>query len=103
MGQANAALAHAYARLGEPAKAEAILDEIEELGAEPTRLALILLSLGRLDLAVEKLEQAFEERSLWMVYLQADPVYDDLRSHPGFIALLRRMNFPASITLGENA
>lgn len=92
--QANAALAHAYARLGEVTKADAILDEMEKLKPESTRLALILLGRGELDRAMEKLEQAFEERSLWMVYLQADPVYDDLRSHPGFVSLLERMNFP---------
>lgn len=92
--QANAALAHVYARLGEVAKAEAILEEMEDCAAEPTRLALILLGLGKLDRAVEKLQQAFQERSFWMVYLQADPVYDELRSHPAFVALLERMHFP---------
>ncbi len=80
--QANAALAHAYARLGEVTRAEAMLNDMEKFGAEPTRLALILLGLGELDRAIEKLEQGFEERSFWMIYLQADPVYDDLRSRP---------------------
>ena len=92
--QANAALAHVYARLGETARAQAILDQMEESAAEPTRLALIFLGLGEVDRALEKLWQAFEERSFWMVYLQADPVYDELRSHPRFIELLERMNFP---------
>ncbi|MDQ2841461.1 MAG: winged helix-turn-helix domain-containing protein, partial [Acidobacteriota bacterium] len=78
---ADAALGYAYARLGDIPRAVAILDEMEKLGADPTRLALILLGLGKLDCALEKLEQAFEERSFWLVYLQADPVYDDLRSH----------------------
>lgn len=59
-----------------------------------TRLALIFLGLGELDRALEKLWQAFEDRSFWMVYLQADPLYDELRSQPRFIELLERMNFP---------
>lgn len=94
VAQANAALAHAYARLGEIAKAGAILNEMEKLGTDSARLAWIFIGLGRLDRAIEKLQQAFEERSFWMVYLQADPVYDDLRSHPAFLALLERMHFP---------
>ena len=93
--QADAAVAYAYARLGNITKAQAILRDMEELRAESTRLALIFLGLGESERAIEKLQQAFEEGSFWLVYLQADPVYDPLRSHPSFIALLERMDFPA--------
>ncbi len=50
--QANAALAHAYARLGEVTRAEAMLNDMEKFGAEPTRLALILLG-SELDRAID--------------------------------------------------
>ncbi len=96
--QASAALAHAYGRCGEIRKAHAILEEMETSGAEfhvaSPQLAWIYLGLGDLRGAIEKLEKGLEERSFWMVYIQADPVYDELRSDPAFDRLLDRMNFP---------
>ena len=40
------------------------------------------------------LERAYEERDQWMVYINAYPGWDALRSEPRFQALVRRMNFP---------
>jgi hypothetical protein len=40
------------------------------------------------------LEKAYAERSGRMVRLRSDPEYDSMRSDPGFVAIVRRMNFP---------
>jgi hypothetical protein len=60
------------------------------------QLALIHLGLGETDRALDRLEQGFKERSYWMIYLKADPVYDDLCAHPRFIRLLERLSFESS-------
>jgi len=39
------------------------------------------------------LEEAYEERSAWMVYLNTDPRYDGLPSQPRFQELQRRVGF----------
>jgi hypothetical protein len=45
------------------------------------------------------LERAYEEHDQWMVYINSDPGWDALRSEPRFQALVRRMNFPFSLTI----
>jgi hypothetical protein len=52
--------------------------------------------LGETGKALDRLEQGLEERSYFMIYLRADPFYDELRSHPRFIGLLDRLEFPAA-------
>ena len=98
--QASAALAFAYARADRAAEARKILAEVEELAAvrymPSPQLALIHLGLGETQKALDRLEQGLEERSYWMIYLKADPVYDSLRAHPRFIRLLERMGFASS-------
>jgi TolB-like protein/Flp pilus assembly protein TadD len=98
--QASAALAFAYGRAGQVAEARKILADMEQLAAvrymPSPQLALIHLGLGETDRALDRLEQGFEEKSYWMIYLKADPVYDGLRTHPRFIRLLERLAFASS-------
>jgi len=101
--QASAALAFAYGRAGRVAEARKILADMEQLAAvrymPSPQLALIHLGLGETDQALDRLEQGYEEKSYWMIYLKADPVYDGLRSHPRFIRLLERLGFASSAAL----
>ena len=48
--------------------------------------------LGDKDKAFESLEQAFEERSTLLTYLNLDPRFDSLSGDPRFKAMLRRLN-----------
>jgi TolB-like protein len=58
----------------------------------PECLALVHDGLGEADLALAHLERACDERAFWLpFYLKAAPLYDRLRSHPRFAAVLRRM------------
>jgi hypothetical protein len=50
--------------------------------------------LGESGKAVRLLEEAVEERSSWLVFLDVDPRFDPLRSDPRFQALLHKMSFP---------
>jgi DNA-binding winged helix-turn-helix (wHTH) protein/TolB-like protein/Tfp pilus assembly protein PilF len=51
------------------------------------------LRLGENEKALEWLEIAFKgSKTHWHPYLNADPIYDDVRNHPRFQALLKQMN-----------
>ena len=54
---------------------------------------MIYAGLGDKDQALKWLQEAYEERAGWLVYLNVDPRYDSLRSDPRFTDLLRRMKF----------
>jgi TolB-like protein/Tfp pilus assembly protein PilF len=54
-------------------------------------LAEAHLGLGEHDAALECLERACDERSALLLWLQGDVLYDPVRSHPRFAALLKRM------------
>lgn len=89
------ALAQAYALSGRESEARAILDDVNK--PIPGRyvpspmLARTYIGLGENELALECLEKGFQERSYWMVFLNTDPVYEPLRSHPRFARLLDQM------------
>ncbi len=52
------------------------------------------VGLGQRDQAIIWLERAYEEHDQWMVFANAYPGLDRLRSEPRFQVLMRRMNFP---------
>ncbi len=93
--QAGAALGYAYARVGRTGEAKKILEEMQQAAAvrylAAPQLALIHLGLVELEKALDMLEQGFEERSYFMIYLRSDPIYDDLRTHPRFARLLEKL------------
>ena len=56
--------------------------------------ALVYIGLGDRDEAVTRLEEAYKERSDFLLVLSVDPLFDGLRSDPRFRDLLRRMKLP---------
>ncbi len=87
-----AALATAHALAYQRAHAEALLADLERRGKEayvsPALLAQIHLGLGNHEAALERLEEAAERRSADLVWLKVHPLYDAIRGHPRFRALL---------------
>ena len=55
--------------------------------------ALDNMAMGEKDSALKYLDLAYEERVSVMVTLKVDPFWDDLRTEPRFIALLRKIGF----------
>jgi len=55
-------------------------------------VAIVLANLGEKEKAVESLEKACAERSLFMTELNIEPAFDDLKSSPRFSDLLRRVH-----------
>jgi tetratricopeptide (TPR) repeat protein len=91
----KSSLGHTYAVAGKPAKARAILAELQKATAEryvPAYwFALVHAGLGERDQALRYLERAFEERSTILAYLLIDPRLAPLRNEPRFVALARRL------------
>ena len=67
------------------------------------RIAVLYARSGDTDRALDWFEKAYEERSGDLVYLRLHDVFysEALRSHPRFQNIVRRMNFPQSVTLGK--
>jgi eukaryotic-like serine/threonine-protein kinase len=93
-----------YARTGERARAEEILEKFKTtpLEAVPPNLAvynernaaLLYDALGRRDEAIAELEKAYAERNPNLPFISFDPAFDSLSSDPRFQDLVRRMNLP---------
>jgi len=52
------------------------------------------LGLGDHDRAFAHLEEAYAERSNWLLMLRSDPILDQLRPDPRFEDLVRRVGLP---------
>jgi serine/threonine-protein kinase len=97
--QSNTALAadigYVYARSGDTRAALKVLAQLDEFSkhtyVNSFEVALIYLALGRKSEALQRLERAYRERSDMLIYLNADPRLDSLRSDPQFIDLARRI------------
>jgi tetratricopeptide (TPR) repeat protein len=94
----QAALGHCYGVAGRNAEAQQILhglaDKAKQGYVAPGNLALIYAGLGDKDSAIKALENAYQERSNWMLYLTADPRFDNLRPDSRFRSLVERVHLP---------
>jgi serine/threonine protein kinase/Flp pilus assembly protein TadD len=88
---------YALARLGNRAEAEKVLTELLDLsktrGIPATHIAVAYNGLGETELALDWLEKAFTEHDPKMAFLKIDPKWNNLRSSPRFVELMKRMNF----------
>jgi tetratricopeptide (TPR) repeat protein len=86
-------LATAYARLGQRERAEQLLRDLDLPGKKAWwyYLAIAHLNLGRRDEAVEDLQRAYRERWGDVVWIGVEPMFDPLRSNPGFRRLMETL------------
>ncbi len=99
---ATAALAHAYAGVGQTAEAKKILRDLERKSKDsyvsPYFIAAIYAGLGDKNTAFVFLEKAYQERSLELSWaLKADPRLDNLRADRRFQQLLQRVGLSKAI------
>jgi serine/threonine-protein kinase len=89
-------LGYAYARAGRISEAQKLLRELEEQDKKtyvlPSAIARIYLGLGEIDKGLDWLEKAVQERDVLIYTYQIASIFDPLRSHPRYHALLRKMN-----------
>jgi serine/threonine-protein kinase len=87
-------LAHAHAAAGNTFEARRLLEELLRLSGDefvpPFYVSAAYSALGEIDRAFEWLERSCEERDIWSVFLNVDPICDRLRSDPRFDELLRK-------------
>jgi Flp pilus assembly protein TadD len=85
---------YAYARAGSRVKAEAVLDQLEELRAtryvSAYESAVIYLALEDVSAAAQWLERSLEERSAKLTEI-LDPVFDAARDHPVLHKIMREL------------
>jgi TolB-like protein/Tfp pilus assembly protein PilF len=94
----NASLAflgHVYAKLGRRSEAEAVIKELEKRytnkQADGRDLAVVYVGLDDKDQAFAWLEKAYQERSVFMVFLKLEPLLEPLHNDPRWNDLERRV------------
>jgi TolB-like protein/Flp pilus assembly protein TadD len=101
---ALAKLGHGYALAGRRDEAHAVLNQLSALSSEryvsPYDIAMVHVGLQENDDAFVWLQKAFEQRSLWLGYLNVEPQLDPLRSDQRFQELLRRIGLLHPISPG---
>jgi len=89
-------LGFAYARTGRTSEAKAILAQLLELQQQGldccVGIALAQHGLGDDEGAQASLEQAIEEKSVWLWMVSHHPLWKDLRPRPRVQAILKKMN-----------
>lgn len=87
----------AYAKLGETEKARVEIEALEKISEQryvPSYFpALIHNALGETDAALSLLGKGLAARDVRMTFLRVDPKWNNLRSEPRFIALMKQMKF----------
>jgi TolB-like protein/Tfp pilus assembly protein PilF/DNA-binding winged helix-turn-helix (wHTH) protein len=93
-----ASLAGVYGLAGRKVEARKLIDELKERARQRYVSGFLIAEayggLGEKDQAFTWLERAYEDHDQWMVFINAYPGLDPLRSEPRFQALVRRMNIP---------
>lgn len=93
-----ATLGYALARGGKREEALQVLGKLEERAKSryvaAIDFAVLYAGLGDADHAFDWLDKAYLERSTWLVHIQWDDRFADLRSDPRFAALVRRIGLP---------
>jgi tetratricopeptide (TPR) repeat protein len=88
-------IAHVYAMSGDTGAAMKILAQLNQDSktsyVNSYEVALIYLALGKKREAFQWLERAYKERSDLLIYLNADPRLDSIRSDPQFVDLAHRI------------
>jgi DNA-binding SARP family transcriptional activator/TolB-like protein len=86
-----AALGYAYAAAGERKLARQTLDALPALAGHVSvayEQAVVAANLGERDVAFDRLQEAYRERSAWLAYVGVDPRLKPLHGHPRFDGLL---------------
>ena len=91
-------MGYAHALAGQRAEAETLLNILQDASLRkyisPYSMLVIHLALGPQERVFELLEQLYDERNDWLVWLKVSPELKSLRDDPRFKSLLRRIGFP---------
>jgi TolB-like protein/DNA-binding winged helix-turn-helix (wHTH) protein len=96
----TAFMASAYAAVGRREEALAIVKTVEKNPApdDPLSIAMVYLNLGDDDRGFHWLERGVERRMGYLQFLNVHPAYDRWRKDPRFVALVRQLRLPETIS-----
>ena len=93
-----AALGELYARWGRTREARNTIRQLQKQSEKEYVsdywVATIYAALGEKDRAFQLLENAYNERSEWILFLKVDPRFANLRTDSRFADLIRRVGLP---------
>jgi serine/threonine protein kinase/Tfp pilus assembly protein PilF len=99
----TAALGYAYGKAGRVAEALKMIDELDQFAKErPVSVyekALVYLGMGRKDETIRLLQESVGSHYPNVINLGIDPMFDELRTDPQFVVLLKRIGLPESASL----
>lgn len=88
---------YALAKAGRRGEAQALLNELLKLSTmrfiSANQIAMIYNGLGETDKSLEWLEKGYERHDPKMAFLKVDPKWNNLRSEPRFIVLMKLVKF----------
>ena len=91
-------LGHAYAASGDRQNAQKIINDLSNLSKQryvsPYFTAEVYAGLKDKEKTIEYLEKAYEDKSVWLVWLKVEEIFDFLRADPRFQELQRRVGPP---------
>jgi tetratricopeptide (TPR) repeat protein len=91
-------LGDVYARAGRRGDALTVLDELSKLArvryVPPVYAAMVHMGLGDTRRALDLLDQAYADRSDWILQLRVEPEFDPLRGEKRFQELVARTDQP---------
>lgn len=94
----GAGLGHALGQAGEKELAKQMADYYTMAAKEnylpPCQRSFIHISIGEHEMAIDLLEQAYEQQSWFLIFIQIEHWYDPIRTDPRFIAIMNKMGFP---------
>jgi serine/threonine-protein kinase len=98
-------LGYALGRSGDHEAARRVLADLRTQAAHmyvsPFHYAMVHTGLGEIEQALDYLDQTWEERFCWLVWLRTEPIFDPIRNHARFTDLLRRVNLIDAVTTTE--
>lgn len=93
-----ATLAFAYAKLGKKREAMEILRDLQKRSQSsyvpPSLVATVYWALGNQDEGIKWLQKALDDRDPILAFVNIDPQFEDLRSNPRSVEILRRVGLP---------
>ncbi|HEX6047552.1 MAG TPA: tetratricopeptide repeat protein [Pyrinomonadaceae bacterium] len=91
-------MGYAHALAGQRAEAETLLNVLQEISqrkyVSPYSMLVIHLALGPEERVFELLEELYQERNDWLVWLKVSPELRPLRNDPRLKSLMRQIGFP---------
>ena len=91
-----AALGHAYSLAGKAREARQTLEELEEMSqrryVSSYWKSVVCVGTGAHDLALQSLNECWEQHDIWLILLRVDPRFDPIRDNAQFDRLLKQIN-----------